>query len=503
VRSACKGNGACGLCRVRLENVGAPISAIERLHLDSEQLRQGWRLACQFRPQEDLSVEILSAAPRSAWKRLPPQAIPLLSQDRSSPIPSEHVRTPYGVAIDVGTSCLSVSLHDLYHQQLLSSRYGPNPQSSFGRDVISRLIAASHSEAQARDLALLVRQAIGESLNDMAQREGLELSRVVRLVLVANSAMLLLLGQHSAQALLNPHAPSLSTLSLTPSAAELSSWCAAWGLHEKAKLDIISPLEGFTGSDLLASLLAVDFLKRPAGTLFLDLGTNAEMSLWDGSQIWQASAAGGPAFEGSGIRCGAPAGDGAVYRVDLQTPTVPPQLSVIAEALPRGICGSGMVDAVAALLNHGLLNAKGIFSPELSPREFLLSSQPRLTLTKQDIDLFQQAKAAVAGGMALLLQEAGLGPHQLEQFILAGRFGRALRLSSTQTIGLLPRLSSPQVHSYGNTALAGAARLLSPEASTQLQAIRQRIRSIDLSQHPDFEEHFLQNLFLRPQQRTP
>jgi uncharacterized 2Fe-2S/4Fe-4S cluster protein (DUF4445 family) len=324
VRSACHGLGACGLCRVRL--VGSTVDALdavgaftpaEHLQIGAAGLAAGLRLACQIRPSGDATVELLDPAAPSDWRAPPPGLVsavpPAPSFDRPLPTGSSH---PLGVAVDLGTSHLTLAVYELASGRRLGLRFGRNPQGHHGADVVTRLVAAE-DPATARQLAGEARVAIGAALADAAQREGFDTGRIARVVIVGNTAMLALLTDRNHGLLLQP-AHWSDTLDCAPD--DSAAWGRDWGLAPGAEVEVVPPLAGFVGSDLLAGLVASDFLGGPAPALLVDFGTNSEIALWTGEMLWVTAAAGGPAFETGTGRCGMPAEAGAVYRIVFDGP---------------------------------------------------------------------------------------------------------------------------------------------------------------------------------------
>ncbi len=501
VRAACRGTGACGLCLVRIEagQVGEP-NASENTYLDSTQLVQGIRLACQVIPVQDLQIVIFAPAPESDWRsllrgerrrigRVP--AFPL----RDAPT---RVKVPYGIAVDLGTSHVSLSLLDLSSGEFLAGRYGPNPQMYFGPDVMTRLVAASESSNHARIMSQQIVKAIGEALWDIASREGIDLQQVVSLALVGNTAMLALLSGRNYGQLVQP---SHWTRAIDCLPGHTETWAAAWGIHPKASIQIVPPLAGFVGSDLLAGVVTTHLTENGAGSLLIDFGANSEIALWDGQALWVTSAAGGPAFEGSGIDCGLPAEPGAIYRVNVQQDgTV--DFAVIGGGQARGICGSGLVDLIANLVRKGRLTNIGRFSPPVPGNRFaLVRGEPDIVLTKKGIDVFQRAKAAIGAGVQVLLAQADMGYKDLQRICVGGAFGSFLNIANAQEIGLLPKIQPEFVELYGNTALAGCEdAMLSHVAAQHLEYVRDRLKFINLSQCLNFDDIYLEHLYLQPAQ---
>jgi uncharacterized 2Fe-2S/4Fe-4S cluster protein (DUF4445 family) len=478
-------------------------------------------------PTQDLQITILAPAPQSHWRNLPDDTGPCIGRISAPPwkeLPPE-VSTPYGVAVDLGTTHISLSLYELSSGKWLAGRYGLNPQMRYGSDVMTRLVAASDSSEQARAMSRQVIEAIGEALFDMAAREGINIERVVRLIVVGNTAMVALLSGRNYDLLLQP-GHWMRPVDCLPDRPDL--WAVPLGIHPRAWIEVIAPLAGFVGSDLLAGVVSTHLTEEGPGGLFIDFGTNSEMALWDGRVLRITSAAGGPAFEGSGISCGAPADPGAIYHVNfrrLNFRRISPRrigsrrigsrrvnsrcaglrnevldFAVISDSEPRGVCGSGLVDLIAGLVRSGRLTRKGQFAPGVAREGFVIARGERtMVLTKRDVDVFQQAKAAVGTGIQVLLTQAAMEYDDVKRIYVGGFFGRFLDVVNAQQIGLLPSIPPGRVDLCGNTALAGCAKaLLSSVAVQRLKELRDRTRIINLSRWPDFDDLFLTNLYLRP-----
>ena len=497
VRSGCRGVGACGLCRVRVIGRAdeAPMQN-ESLHLAPALLSEGVRLACQVRPRHDLRIEILNPAPPSNWKSAPDTALLHIAREQAGEgrrLPP-GVKHPCGVAVDLGTTHLCLSLFDLAKGKWLADRWGRNPQQGFGADVVTRLVAAAESPDAARELSRLVVAAIGEALLDIATREGFDLRRIVHIAVVGNTAMLALLSGRNSGLLLRPEY-WVQPVDCLP--CDIPGWVAEWGVSPVAEVDVIAPLAGFVGSDLLAGLVATRFVEGAAPALFIDFGTNSEIALWSGEELWVTSAAGGPAFESSGIGCGAPAEAGAVFRVTLDA-AGEVECRIIGDDHASGLCGSGLVDLIARLLETGRLTRTGKFAGGEAGYTFSTGGTV-LTLTKGDVDLLQRAKAAIGVGIQALCERAGVGVQALRRVCVGGAFGRYLDVGSAQAIGLLPPVPPAAVELAGNTALAGCCDvMLSSLAAERLGRLRSRARLVNLARLPGFDEAFLENLYLQP-----
>lgn len=500
VRSGCRGDGRCGLCLVQIQagEVNPP-TANERLMLGTQKIEGNIRLACQVMPRQNLAVKLINPAPKSNWRTLPPVrgvgnapaapvAVPATGQHRGASGPG------YGIAVDLGTTHISVSLVDLAQGVRVTGRIGANPQWPYGSDVMTRLVAIRESPDNARTMAQLAMDAIRDATGDICSRHGVNSREIVHLAVVANTPMLAILTETDPQALLRPQT---WTQQRPCPLGNPAAWVNALGLHPATVVQAVAPLAGFVGSDLLAGVLATRLTDRPGG-LLIDFGTNSEIALWDGSKLWATSAAGGPAFEGSGIPCGMPAESGAICRVRPRPDSAEFDYRVIDDAPARGICGSGLVDLIACLLRAGHLTPMGKFAATKGDAFVIRPDDPAIRLDAKAVDLFQRAKAAIGVGIKTLLTMSGMNAHQLQRVCVGGAFGQYLDVANAQAIGLVPPAGG-RVELCGNTALAGCERLLlAPGASAELASLRSRAVIVNLAQASDFDTAFMECLYLRP-----
>lgn len=494
VRSACGGNGACGQCQIFVTESGAiPFTASERLRLSGTQLSDGLRLSCQLTPSTDLHVSIAQPVAQMGWR-------PLRDDEYSELAPPFAIRETavrYGVAIDLGTTHIRLTLWDLFTGERIAGRASLNPQGSFGADVLVRLMDASASSAVARVMGSLVERAIAEALTDIAIQFSFNLHDVGEVLVVGNTAMLSLLSGNNYTQLLQPEN---WTRRIDCQPQDVAFLRQAWGVGRVAAIRFVTSLGGFIGSDLLAGVIATRLIEQPAGSMLIDFGTNSEMALWDGHTLHVTSTAGGPAFEGCGISCGMPGETGAIYRVN-QRGADGFDLCVLGETEPTGLCGSGLVDAVAWLLRNGKLDKVGRFTDRECAGFVLAEGTHPVVLKRGDIDVLQRAKAAIGGGVCWLCQQAGLPLNELRQVYACGAFGRLLDIGNAQQIGLLPRVPLALVRLEGNTALAGCeALLLSTEAESALDDVLAVCKIYNLAEDIGFESLFVENLYLQPLQ---
>lgn len=489
VRSACAGIGACGLCRVRIDQgLAGPATTAEALHLGNEALAACERLACQVVPNGDLDVTVLKPGRHTLWRT--PRCRTFRPSYPLSPRGSATV--PLGAAIDVGTSQITVAICDLASGARLAVRAGPNPQARLGADVIGRLDAAARSASTERQLRSWVVEAIGRALIELSQGEGIALSAVGSVRVVGNSAMLSLLGAGSPGALLDPAnwvGPLPDSRRFAPELAE------EWQLAPSAEVELVPPLGGFVGSDLLAAAVHCQLCESAAPALLVDVGTNSEIALWDAERLWASSAPGGPAFEATGVGCGVVAEPGAIHHLRRSAEGAW-QAEVLDCGPPLGICGSGLVDLLAILRAGGEVDERG--RPVREPLVIDVEGV-RFTFGKADVDALQRAKAAVGAGIESLCRRGRLGFDQLGAVHVAGCFGEQLDIDSACGIGILPPVPSARVHLAGNAALEGALDLLlSDHAEAALARMRRAATLVNLSMEEEFEDLFLSHLHVRP-----
>lgn len=482
LETPCGARGYCRKCVVQVRGKAPAPTAADQEQLTPAELAAGFRLACQLRVAADLSVAVVPAVGSDGRKA----ALGKLTQPvKLKPwVPLRPTGPTLGFALDVGTTTLAGGLLDLRTGEELAARSEPNPQGVHGADVMSRLGYAVQSAAGARELQDLVQGAAGRLLEELCRQAGVEREAVVVGALCGNTAMHhLFLGLPVTDLALAPYRP----VQLEGCEVELP------GLP---RLYALPNVGGFVGADAAAAALAAG-LDQEAGTvLVVDVGTNGEAFLCHGGALFACSAPAGPAFEGGEISCGMRARPGAVEGVAYQDGRL--ELQVVGRKAPRGLCGSGLLDAAAALRKAGAVDATGRLRPvgplaaQVAPDGSAVALAPGLLLTQKDIRALQLAKGAVRAAVDLLLQVAGVRPSALDAVLLAGAFGTYLRPESALAVGLLPPVALEKVRPIGNAAAAGTKLvLLSREARERVEALARRTQHVELATHPDFEEIFM------------
>jgi uncharacterized 2Fe-2S/4Fe-4S cluster protein (DUF4445 family) len=564
----CGGQGRCGRCKVQVvSGAVSPLSAVEKELLSEKELALGFRLACQVRVRGDIRVlvplESLTADQRMQIEglelpvpvepavvaydlRLPPPTLEDLRSDGSrlqARLAEEYGladlsfdfellrRLPdllrgnewsgsvalrgrevigflpqgqelLGLAIDLGTTKIAGYLVDLVTGQLLAAKGVLNPQIRYGEDVMSRISYAM------KEGATRLQEAVVGALNDLAQvlcgECGLEVDQILEAVVVGNTAMHhLFLGLPVAQLGLAPYIPAVSE------ALDIKARDVGLSIAPGGYLHLLPNIAGFIGADHVAVLLATGIHKAERATLGLDIGTNTEITLAVEGRLLSCSCASGPAFEGAHIKDGMRAAAGAIERLRIVDSQV--EYQTIGDLPPVGLCGSGVLDAVAELLRLGIVDERGAMRDHSRVRrsdrdkEFVLVEEGEsglereIVITRRDIGEIQLAKGAVRAGINVLLSEAGLTDSDLEEVIIAGAFGNYIGIDSGVAIGMLPPLPLERFKQVGNAAGMGAKiALISKEMRAQAAQIARRVEYIELTNHPSFAEEFTRSMRLGP-----
>jgi uncharacterized 2Fe-2S/4Fe-4S cluster protein (DUF4445 family) len=413
-----------------------------------------------------------------------------------------------GLAVDIGTTKLAAYLVDLETGVTAAKTGTMNPQIGFGEDVISRIVHADSGPRQRAELQEKVVASLNAMLTDLCTEIGERPEQVVEAVIVGNTAMHhLFLGLPTRQLASSPYVPAVGE-PMDVRAGEVGLRIAPG-----AYLHLPPNIAGYVGGDHVAMLLATEVWKAEKTTMALDIGTNTEISLASGGHLFSCSCASGPAFEGAHIRDGMRAGAGAIERVQIQSGEV--RVQTIGGRRPVGICGSGILDAIAALASVGALNRSGrlqtehplVRTLEDGKRECVLVSGADtghgrdIAVTQKDVHEFLLAKAAIRVGIDTLLEEAGLAPASLEEFIVAGAFGTYIDVASAIGVRMFPPLPLESFQQVGNAAGAGAKQMLVSRKARRIStSIGERVEYVELARHPRFSQGFMEALYL---QRNP
>ena len=408
-----------------------------------------------------------------------------------------------GIAIDLGTTKIAGYLLDLNSGKTLAAEGIMNPQISYGEDIIARITYAMKSPAKAKELQDAAVRALNQLTANLSRQVGAKLEEIIEAVIVGNTAMHhLLLCLPVEQLACSPFVPAVRR------ALDIKARDMGLRIAPGAYVHLPPNIAGFVGADHLAMLLATQGIWKDNGLIIaMDIGTNTEISLIDNGQISSVSCASGPAFEGAHIKFGCRAANGAIERLQLVNDEV--RVEVIGGVSPVGLCGSGILDAIAQLYLASVISRDGkmnnhprVRTSEGQPEFVLVSEEQRggpggITITQKDIREIQLAKAAIRTGIKVLLQQKGYPEENINKVIIAGAFGSYINVESAVNIGMLPPLDLDIFQQVGNAAGIGAKlTLASINKRAGAQDIAHRACYIELAKAPDFEQIFLQETFL-------
>jgi uncharacterized 2Fe-2S/4Fe-4S cluster protein (DUF4445 family) len=453
---------------VRLLSGSAPVTPAQQEILTPAELGEGWRLACQCVAESPLTLQV------AQWETA------ILTDHASFAFTP---REGWGIAIDLGTTTLVAQLVDLRSGRVLGVRTALNPQARYGADVMSRIQFAMESGGHAQ-LVDLIRSKIGSLIRRLVASAELDETSLRSVAVVGNTVMHHLIGGFDVEPL--SHWPFETA---ADGAHEFPASELGWKLPGDPAVWLLPCLGGFVGSDILAGVLATGMHESDALVALVDLGTNGEIAIGNRQRILCASTAAGPAFEGGGISMGMQATTGAITAVSIENGGL--RCRVQGDVTARGICGSGLVDAIAAGLDLGVIEPSGRLSKLSSPFEL----SPGVSLTQRDVRQLQLAKGATAAGIRILLDRWNAGPRELSRLHLAGAFGNYVDRASARRVGLID-LPDETVEPAGNTALLGAKIALFADESSagELSAVRDRIEHVPLAADPQFQEIFIDSM---------
>lgn len=497
--SVCGGAGTCEECRVRLVSglISSP-TTIEITALGEDALSTGWRLACQTYPRSDIKLYI---PPESLTVA---QRLQVDGQDSETAIdPIPHKPGAHGFAVDIGTTKLAAYLVNLDNGNTVAKHGAMNPQIAYGEDVVSRIAFAEREKNGLRVLHNSLMEVLNQLLKTMCQEANITKESVLDAVLVGNTVM-----HHIAANLpitqlgYAPFSPN-TTLPLSINASQL-------GLDIGADaLSFLPPvIAGYVGSDHLAMLLAIKMNEKLSSAknrnktaekqniLAIDIGTNTEIALLSRGTISCCSCASGPAFEGAHIQEGMRAAPGALERARWKDGKL---IWQTIDALPPiGICGSGILDCIAAILEGGILKTSGKLT---TGNSFTIvpatetGLERDLVLTRKDVHEIQLAKSAIRTGIDILLSNNNIKADDLNEFIVAGAFGTYLDTRSAIQVGMFPDLPLNKIKQVGNAAGVGARQMVvSISKRREAESLAKKIKYIELATEKAFPELFMKNL---------
>ena len=554
--SVCNGAGTCGQCQVQIKNLPLdPPTLIDQEFFSEDQLASGWRLACQsvinrtlkvFTPPDSLTTpqrlqvesQIEKALAASSFavqdiileefnnleSVLPPELTtrkiqPELIKPFKEALVQHHGRLRiviknetilnwtdygkpvYGLAVDLGTTKIAAYLVDLITGHTAAKSSGMNPQISYGEDVVNRILFCIQNQDGQKNLQSAVVQTLNDLSQMMCREVGAAPRQIIEAVIVGNTAMHHIFAGFPVKQLgLAPYSPAVTHAVTLPA--------KDFGLTFAEQCQIYFPenIAGYVGGDHVAMMIATEADTAQDTVLAIDIGTNTEVSLAHQGRIFTCSCASGPAFEGAHIKEGMRAADGAIERILIEGDQV--QFQTIGQALPLGLCGSGILDAVAELKKNNILSERGRFDDsrphvrgEGKSQEYVLVPAEKagvfrdIVFTRKDVHEILLAKGAIQSGIQILLRTAKINTQDIDRVIVAGAFGSYLDLNSAMNIGMLPCLPIEKYTQVGNAAGSGARQLLiSDEMRDNAKDFAQKAEYIELTSYPDFQNIYINAL---------
>ena len=490
ISAPCNGNGICGKCIVRYKSGATEPTKQDREFLSEKQLEQGYRLACQSYPTEEYKVEIPELEETievlSQWEN---QRTEEILKNTAEGTAEKTENAIYGICIDIGTTTLAALLVNLKTEADCQTAVSVNHQRTYGADVISRIDASNNGKKW--EMQRCIRQDLQKLVGELAEKEGIHVAQIQRIVIAGNTTMCHLLRGFSCE-----------TLGVAPFLPVDLSWMEGsaadfLGMKElDTKVVILPGISAFVGADIMAGIAKMNMHRSEGYHLLLDIGTNGEMVLGNCRHMYVTSTSAGPAFEGGNISCGMASIPGVISHV-FMAETGKAGFQVIGETDGEnkkqqaiGLCGTGMIDLVYELREHQMIDEHGTYSDLYFDTGYELAE--KVKFTQNDIRELQMAKAAIRAGVDILVKKAGITFDEVDNCYLAGGFGTKIDIKKAAGIGLIPKELEMKTIPAGNTVLAGTKEVLLGRISKEeLEKIQTMADVINLAEENDFEELYL------------
>jgi len=496
ISAVCGGKGRCGKCKVRVLKGSAPVTAEDEKFFTKEELDAGWRLSCLLYPTEDLTV-VFELEDESEFVAVSEYG------SKSGEMSGDKIDaygeieacdkdgtcdTEYYIAIDIGTTTIAMQLLGKTSGDIKHTITTVNSQRKYGADVITRIKASVDSKKS--ELKECILKDLKEGMQALLKVTGVEMSKVTCIAIAGNTTMIHLLMGYDCD--------GLGVYPFTPVNIDMivGSMEDVLGISGDAKVVILPGISTYVGGDIVSGLYACGFNKTEEINLLVDLGTNGEMALGNRDKMLVTSTAAGPAFEGGNIEWGMGSVAGAICSVELDG--VRAKCHTILDKEPVGICGTGVVEAVAELLREDILDDTGLLADEYFDDGFELAKTGdgrKIVLTQKDIRELQLAKSAIRAGIETLLIKCGIEKSRVSKVYLAGGFGYRLNTDKAIAIGMLPEEFADITEAIGNSSLAGAVKYLrEAENGRALEKIVSVSEEISLSTDKDFNEFYMEHM---------
>jgi uncharacterized 2Fe-2S/4Fe-4S cluster protein (DUF4445 family) len=505
--SPCGGKGTCGKCRIKIIE-GRYKTEITGKFSQSDR-DKNIVIACQTYPEEDLTVEILEESKLVVGDKIALSKADYLTKlfkeldGKISPLANPDIgsKQKYGIAVDIGTTTIIVYVVNISDGSFVDVGMTYNSQIRYGDDVITRIIYATENNGL-KELRDTVVDDINDLINTIVERHKIDKDAIGSGILSGNTTMAhLFWGLDTRSIREEPYVPAMSFFPLWKASD------ANININSNALVYTMPCIASYVGGDIVSGILASKMNRSPDVSLFMDIGTNGEIAIGSNEWLVTAACSAGPCFEGSGIKNGMRATEGAIEAVKINPKTFDVKLNVIGNAVPAGICGSGMIDAISEMFLAGIIDQKGKFVRSLKtnmirdgedgPEIVLHKNKKDIVLTEVDIENILRAKAAMYAGIAMLVQEVGFSIDKLKHVYVAGGFGNFLNIEKAVILGMLPDLPKERFIFLGNTSIAGAYLcLLSEKLRKEAEDIARKMTYIELSTSKSFMDEYMAALFL-------
>ena len=415
----------------------------------------------------------------------------------------------YGLAVDIGTTSVVVCLVNLITNEVIEKISSGNAQIKYGADVINRIVFAIRKN----NLEVMKKAIVDETINPLIESlytsTGIDKNNVVRVVLSGNTTMVtLFLGIYPDYLRLEPYIPPYLN------SPKLMGEDVGLNVNKSALIYLSPNVASYVGGDITAGVLASGIWTSEENTLFIDLGTNGEIVFGNKDFMMCCACSAGPAFEGGGISCGMRASDGAIEKVSIDENTLEPDLTIIGECAPIGVCGSGIIDLICQLLLKGIIDRRGKINRELNNKrvrfnehdigEYVLAFkedyeelEDDLFINEVDIDNFIRTKGAIYSGASVLVESLGMDFDVIDNVYIAGGIGNNLDIENSILIGLLPDVDRSKFKYIGNSSLIGSyLSLISSDSRHKLEEIASQMTYVELSVYPTYMDEFVSACFL-------
>ncbi len=492
VETHCNGAGYCGKCKVLMSGKVPEPGSIEKELISQKELQKGIRLACRVKSLDGMVVHLPEKTKtgyqieqgfrcrKDKW-----ETDSIAKSNSIVNIKKNGENTSYGIAVDIGTTTIVLALVDLVTGKTVELFSFLNPQREFGDDVITRIQFASTKDKVI--LTRLIRESLIRAVTGLVKKNDISVEQIREFTMAGNTTMIhLLLGLPVKSLAISPFKPVTFNSVNLPAAEILNDDFSSAEMH------IFPGVSAYVGPDIVSGMYNRSFEDLKEITLFVDLGTNGEIVLGDMEKILCVSAAAGPAFEGARISCGTGCVSGAISYAGINKGKV--WYSTIKQQPAVGLCGSGLVDLVAASLDAGIIDKSGLMKPEYRKDGLFIekdSDGNEMRLTQKDIRELQLAKSAIRAGIEILIEEFDVTNNDIRKVYLAGGFGNYINADSAVRIGLLPKKLRNHIVLAGNSSLGGAVdSLLNPDREEKVKKILKKVHYIELSSNRDFNDKF-------------